>query len=81
MCPNWVCVSWCVVFTGTRDITLLGKISYSYTPTPDQVMLLHCNDDIQPVIIIKFFTAAVQLRPTPAPIVNIPQLKFCQTFL
>ena len=32
MCPNWVCVSWCVVFTGTRDITLLGKISYSYTP-------------------------------------------------
>ena len=40
-----------------------------------------CNDDIQPVIIIKFFTAAVQLRPTPAPIVNIPQLKFCQTFL
>ena len=27
---------WCVVFTGTRDNTLLGKISY----TPDQVILL-----------------------------------------
>ena len=40
-----------------------------------------CNDDIQPVIIIKFSTAAVQLRPTLAPIVNVPQLKFCQTFL
>ena len=39
-----------------------------------------CNDDIQPVIIIKFSTAAVQLRPTLAPIVNVPQLKFCQTF-
>ena len=31
-----VCVCWCVVFTGTRDNTLLGKISY----TPDQVILL-----------------------------------------
>ena len=42
MCPNWVCVCWCVVFTGTRDNTLLGKISY----TPDQVMLLPLYTDI-----------------------------------
>ena len=47
MCPNWVCVSWCVVFTGTRDNTLLGKISYSYTPGHAFTIIHHADSEVR----------------------------------